>query len=101
MIAENRDDCSFIWENYFDPESGINEYDLTVFAREQEASVSGQELFARFQEVHFQRGYTLEEIKSLIEGAGLAFVRAFDADTLKEVTDESERIYCIAQEKVK
>ena len=101
VIAENRDDCSFIWENYFDPESGINEYDLTVFAREQEASVSGQELFARFQEVHFQRGYTLEEIKSLIEGAGLAFVRAFDADTLKEVTDESERIYCIAQEKVK
>ncbi len=101
VIAENRDDCSFIWENYFDPESGINEYDLTVFAREQEASVSGQELFARFQEVHFQRGYTLEEIKSLIEGAGLAFVRAFDADTLKEVTDKSERIYCIAQEKVK
>ena len=32
-IAENREDCSFIWENYYDEESHINEYDLTIFAR--------------------------------------------------------------------
>ena len=40
-------------------------------------------------------------MKLLIEGSGLAFVKAYDADTLKEVTDKSERIYCIAQEKMK
>jgi len=94
VIAENREDCSFIWENYFDPGDGINEYDLTVFVKK-------QELFERFQEVHFQRGYTLEEIKSLIVRSGLSFVRAFDADTLGEVTAQSERIYCVAQEKIK
>lgn len=101
VIAENREDCSFIWENYFDAEAGINEYDLTLFIKEKEAAVSGQERFLRFQEVHLQRGYTLEEIKSLLEDAGLAFVRAYDADTLGEITDRSERIYCIAQEKMK
>lgn len=101
VIAENREDCSFIWENYFDAKTGINEYDLTLFVKEKEASLSAQERFLRFQEMHFQRGYTLEEIKALIESSGLAFVKAYDADTLGEVTDESERIYCVAQEKGK
>lgn len=101
VIAENREDCSFIWENYFDTETGINEYDLTLFIKQKEALLSGQECFLRFQEVHFQRGYTLEEMRTLIEDSGLAFVRAYDADTLREVTDRSERIYCIAQEKMK
>ena len=30
-IAENRDECSFIWENFYDPQERINEYDLTIF----------------------------------------------------------------------
>lgn len=101
VIAENRDDCSFIWENYFDAESCINEYDLTVFVRNHEASAGGQELFSRFQEVHLQRGYTLEEMKHFIKQSGLMFCVAYDADTLGEVTDKNERIYCVAQEKMK
>lgn len=95
VIAENRENCSFIWENYFDPEDGINEYDLTVFVKTE------QELFTRFQEVHLQRGYTLEEMRRFIALSGLALVRAYDADTLGEVTDTSGRIYCVAQEKRK
>ncbi|GFI22107.1 dTDP-3-amino-3,4,6-trideoxy-alpha-D-glucopyranose [Lachnospiraceae bacterium] len=101
IIAENREDCSFIWENYFNPKNGINEYDLTVFVKDKEVSLSSQERFIRLQEVHLQRGYTIEEMKLLIEDSGLAFVKAYDADTLEEVTDRSERIYCIAQEKMK
>ena len=33
-IAENREEGSFIWENYYDEESMINEYDLTLFVKE-------------------------------------------------------------------
>lgn len=33
-IAENREDCSFIWENYYHEEQEINEYDLTIFVDE-------------------------------------------------------------------
>ena len=29
-IAEDREDCGFIWENYYYEEEGINEYDLTL-----------------------------------------------------------------------
>lgn len=101
VIAENREDCSFIWENYYDPERDINEYDLTIFVRSPGEAESGRELFARFQEVHLQRGYTLEEMQRFIELAGLAFIRAYDADTLGAVTGTSERIYCVAQENMK
>lgn len=92
VIAENRDECSFIWDNYYDEESKINEYDLTIFVREE------QDLFRKFEEVHYQRGYTLAEMKELLEQAGLRFVKAIDSDTKGEVCDTSERIYVIARE---
>ncbi len=95
-IAENRDDCSFIWENYYHDEEHINEYDLTIFVREAE-----EDIFRRFCETHYQRGYTLEEMTELVKAAGLELLTALDADTHGEVTETSERIYMIAREKGK
>ena len=92
-IAENRDDCSFIWENYYHEEDRVNEYDLTIFVKEKK-----EELFRRFTETHFQRGYTLEEMKDFVERAGMEFVLALDADTHEAPTETSERIYVIARE---
>ncbi|MBO6015908.1 MAG: class I SAM-dependent methyltransferase, partial [Lachnospiraceae bacterium] len=82
----------FIWENYYDPDSRMNEYDLTVFVRE------ADERYRKFEETHLQRGYTLEEIRSLLERAGLVFVEALDSESLGEVSAQSERIYVIARE---
>lgn len=96
VIAENREDCSFIWENYYDAEGQINEYDLTIFARTD--NQDGEDIFRRFTETHYQRGYTLEEMCGMVEKAGMEFVRAEDADTRGEVREESERIYVIARE---
>ena len=93
-IAENRDDCSFIWENYYDPREQINEYDLTVFVQEGEDPCC----FRRFQENHYQRGYLPEQMKSLVEQAGLRVEFMQDADTHGEVRPESERIYILARE---
>ena len=87
-IAENREDCSFIWENYYDEETEINEYDLTIFAKEPDGR------FKRFQEVHFQRGYTVETMVELLKRAGMTILEMTDADTEGEVTEVSERI-CI------
>ena len=53
--------------------------------------------FRRFQEVHYQRGYRLEQVKTLLLQAGLDFLEALDADTHGEVTEESERIYVVAR----
>ena len=91
-ITENREDCSFIWENYCDPEEEINEYDLTIFVQEEE------NLFRRFTETHFQRGYTVEQMLRLVEEAGMKVVEVKDADTGEAVTEQSERVYMVARE---
>lgn len=92
-IAENREDCSFIWENYFHEDEAVNEYDLTIFAREKESP-----LFRRFTETHFQRGYTLAEMTGFVKKAGMELVLTLDADTHSAPTETSERIYVIARE---
>ncbi len=92
-IAENRQDCSFIWDNYYHEEDHINEYDLTIFAR-----CGEDEVFRRSVETHFQRGYTLEEMISFVRAAGMEFITAIDADTHAEPGEDSERIYIVARE---
>ncbi len=93
-IAENREDCSFIWENEYDPKTGINEYDVTFFVRE-------GEYFRRFTETHLQRGYTARQMTALVERAGMEIVEIADADTRGKICPQSERIYVIAREKGK
>ena len=96
-IAENREDCSFIWENYYHEEEHVNEYDLTIFVK----LSKDEEIFRKFTETHYQRGYTLEEMKGFVAAAGLEFVIAIDADNHKEPDEESERIYIVAREQGK
>ncbi len=105
-IAEDREDCGFIWDNYYYEEEGINEYELTLFIRaEKEGRTSGtefaypgEELFRRFRETHFQKGYTLKEIKSILQSAGMEYLAAYDGDTKGVPHMQSERIYVIARE---
>lgn len=92
-IAENREDGSFIWDNYFDEENDMNEYDLTLFIPEGDGG-----LFRKYEETHYQRGYELETIKALLKEAGLIFVDAYDAFTKEPPREDSERIYVIARE---
>lgn len=101
-IAENREDCSFIWENFYDEESHINEYDLTIFVREitdtESADDEEEQVFRRFQETHLQRGYDLQEMLHFVKEAGMEFVYAIDADTEEDVTAETERVLIVCRE---
>lgn len=94
-IAENREDCSFIWENFYDPEEEINEYELTIFVQEE------GDRFRRFTETHFQRGYRPEQMRRLVEQAGMTVLEMTDADTMGPVTSESQRVYLVAREECK
>ncbi len=91
-IAEDREDCSFIWDNYYDRETGINEYCLSLFIRQEE------DLYRKYTENHYQRAYSLEQVKAAIEAAGMEFITAYDAFTKAPVKGDSERIYVIARE---
>ncbi|MDO5416520.1 MAG: class I SAM-dependent methyltransferase [Lachnospiraceae bacterium] len=116
-IAENREEGSFIWDNYYDEESRINEYDLALFIPEQtrtaaseaadcaeneeaeEAEAASQGgLFRKYQETHFQRAFSLEEVRRALAEAGLEFVACYDAFTREAPREDSERVYFIARE---
>ena len=95
-IAENREECSFIWDNYYYEEERINEYELSLFIREGDS-----ELYRKYQETHFQKAYDLEIMKRLITQSGLEYITAYDAFTKEAPTRVSERIYVIARERGK
>ena len=80
-IAEDREDCSFIWDNYYYEDESMNEYELTLFIKEQDSN-----LYRKYQEMHYQKAYTLDAMRELIEWSGLEFVTAYDAYTRKAPT---------------
>lgn len=101
-IAETRDECSFIWDNYYYEEERINEYELTLFIRDDELEEAcGQEVFQRFRETHFQKAYCLDEIVAALEKAGMEYVASYDALTREKPQENSERIFVIAREQGK
>ena len=107
-IADSNEEVSFIWSNYFDEETKINEYEVTFFVKaetDKDIAEDGNvkkddesDLYKRFVEYHYQRGYTLEEIKDFLKEAGLVFIEAFDADGFGIANEDSERIFVIARE---
>ena len=94
-IAENREDGSFIWENSYDPDTEINVYGLTLFLPREDG------LYEKSEEEHYQRAYPLEKIKELIEKSGLRLLAVYEAYTLDEPGEESQRLTFITQEQGK
>ena len=94
-IAENSEEGSFIWENYYDSDSRINEYDLTLYTKDADGR------YIRSEETHTQRGYTADEIISLVRQAGLEVITFFDSDTGSEPDEETCRIVVVAREVTK
>ena len=80
-FAEDREESSFIWDNFYDEDDQVNEYDLTLFIREENG------LYRKYTETHYQKAYDL--------------AAAYDAFTKEPPKKDSERIYVIAREKGK
>lgn len=95
VIAENRLQGSFIWENQFDPDSCVNQYDLTLYIRRE------NEMYERYEETHLQRCYEICEIEKAVSDAGMQMLKVLDADTLREAEESTERVYVIAREQGK
>ena len=93
-ICENRDEGSFIWENYYDSDTKINEFDMTIYYRDKEL---GQKDYTRFEEVHYQRTYSIAEVTRLIKKSGLELVKVYDAFTEDEPDKTSQRVYFVTK----
>lgn len=95
-FAENREECSFIWDNYFDEEERVNEYQLTLFVEDKETNQ-----YERLEEVHYQKAYCIEKVQKILCESGLEFVAVYDAFTKNKPRPHSERIYFVARECIK
>ena len=92
-IAENREEGSFIWENYYDENKRLNEYNLTLFIPEE------SDYYRRYEESHYQRAYTLDTVKTLVERSGLKLLHIYDAFTREPAREDSERVCVICRRK--
>ena len=90
--VEDYEDFTLLWDNAYDPKTRMNEYNLTMFVKEDD------DRYVRNDEEHCQRAYTLAEIRRLIEKSGMVFVAAYDAYTELSATEESERFVIVARE---
>ena len=88
-IAEAGEDVSFIWDNYYDEDENVNEYDLTLFIKREDG------LYERAEETHLQRGIEKEDIERLAKKSGLEIMLISDSDTDGEVREDTERIYAV------
>lgn len=89
IIAEDREDCSFIWDNYFDENDCINEYRLSLFVQGDDGR------YDKFTEEHYQRAYFIDEVKMAAKEAGLKVLAMYNAFTQDEACEDNDRIYVI------
>ena len=95
VLADNTfaglcEDAAYIWENFYDAEERINEYNLACFVEE-------NGVYRRFDELHVQRAYDVDEIKTALATGGLEFLAAYHDLTFDEPKKDTQRIFFVAQ----
>jgi len=90
MFYEIDDDVTYIWENDYNPKTKKARFDLTFFVRQ-------DELYQRFDETHFEKAYSNDEIMGFISQSDLKFITIYDELKLKKPTAKSQRNFYICK----
>ena len=92
--VSNEEDIFYSWQNFYDKKSKICTFDLTFFEKD-------EDVYYRYDETHFERAYSVEEITNLLEKAGMEVVGVYDNLSFNPPNEKSERIFFVAREKGK
>ncbi len=90
-FAENRENISYMWQNYFDNAENLIDMELAFFVRD------GNGKFDRFMETHQQRAYTELEMKKFLENAGFSDIDVFADFTFDTPKENSERLFFVCK----
>jgi len=88
-FAATDSDAAYIWENYYDAADKINEYALTCFVQE-------GDVYRRYDEMHFQRAHSAEEIASALMDGGLRLLAQYAELTFDAPKSDTQRIFFVA-----
>ena len=70
----------------------VNEYDLTLFIREEDGR------YSKYEEAHYQKAFEIREVLEAVKEAGMELVAVYDAFTREPVKETSDRVYFIVRE---
>lgn len=88
IYIHNEDNIFYSWENEF--EDDVVGMFLTFFVKDGDK-------YEKFEEEHYERGYTEFEIEEALKNAGLKLVSKYDEYTKNQVNEKSERIMYIVK----
>lgn len=91
-FAYSGEEVSYIWENFYDSNSKIIDFELSFFVRE------GKH-YNRFNETHQQRAYSIEEIIFSLENSGFKEIFTYETFGFKSPKTESERIQFVCKKR--
>ncbi len=86
-FASNEDDISYIWNSFAGEEVGAVEHDLSFFVQNEEG------LYERFDELHFQRTFQIDEYLTWLLGVGFVDCSVSADFTELAPTDRAERLF--------
>ncbi len=89
-FGENLNDLCYLWENDFDEQTQNIDMNLTFFIQE------GRH-FCKFEELHRQRAYEVEDLKKILQGTGFNRIQCFDGFSWQEPAKESERVFFVCR----
>jgi len=87
MYGENREDVTYMWQNFFYEEDNTLDMDLAFFIKDEEGK------FDKFEEEHRQRAYTKEEIVGILNESGFDNIKVYGDFTFEEPKSTSQRIF--------
>lgn len=96
-FAEALENAAYIWENDYDEETGINAYYMNFFVE----NPIGSGIYERREEIHYEKGYSLETIRRLLTKSGLKVLDIYDGYTFNPPGQDTQRIFVVAQEVMK
>jgi len=91
IFNDEKDGVFYSWENYFDDEEKICEFDLNFFVENRDGS------YKRFNEIHYEKAYTDRQIKNLLKKAKLELVAVYDDLSREAPSKTSEKVFYIAK----
>lgn len=86
---ENKTPIYYFWRSHCDESKRLCRVDMWFAVKDERGD------WLRFKEVHWQRAYSIDEIRRMAESAGWEWVKVLDAYTYRPPHEESERWYFV------
>lgn len=93
-FGTHEENVSLLWQSFYDEEQETVDHELSFFIQEEQ-----EDLYRRFDEVHTQKGYRLEDIMEWLYAVGFE-IKEVTADFSEQAPEEeSERLFIVAFKK--